>query len=236
MLPPTQGTTHNTAGCALPGSQLLVLPGEHVLLQTTQTPSLSQRVPATQKIKNHPATIRGGPKLNGQSKVPPCVFTGGGLHHSPTVVAGSSMDRICTGTKGKASGVRHTTGADRTTKKARRADEATAIAISHRPPEMPGALANFRVSQKANSMKTCTSIGYPMKSWTSVRTLSTNSTKTSTRNAILRTTAKPETKTGKRGRRLSLPETNSMAGRTCVRNDVEKMTDRGSQRPNNPNP
>ena len=60
----TQGTTPNTAGCALPGSQLPVLPvvprptlhfrngvSECVLLQTTQTPSLSQRVPATQNKK-----------------------------------------------------------------------------------------------------------------------------------------------------------------------------------------
>ena len=30
-----------------------------------------------------------------------------------------------------------------------------------------------------------------------------------------------------RGRRPSLPETNSMAGRTCVRNDVENKKDRG---------
>ena len=65
-VPATQGTTANTAGCALPGSRLPVLPGaprptlhfrngviEYVLLQTTQTPSLSQRVPATQ-IKNPP--------------------------------------------------------------------------------------------------------------------------------------------------------------------------------------
>ena len=56
-VPATQGTTANTAGCALPGSGLPVLPvaprptlhfrngvREHVLPQTAQTPSLSQRV------------------------------------------------------------------------------------------------------------------------------------------------------------------------------------------------
>ena len=86
-VPTTQNTTPNTADCALPGSRLPVLPAapppalhlrngvsEHVLLQTAQTPSSSQRVPATQ-VKRHPAT-RGGGKLNGQSKVLPCVFTG----------------------------------------------------------------------------------------------------------------------------------------------------------------
>ena len=62
-VPATQGTTPNTVGCALPGSRLPVLPiaprptlhfrngvTEQVLLQTAQTPSLSQRVPA-KKLK-----------------------------------------------------------------------------------------------------------------------------------------------------------------------------------------
>ena len=71
--------------------------------------------------------------------------------------------------------------------------EATAIAISIRPPERPGALANFRVSQQPNSRKTCT-----------------------------RKLQNQEPKTAIRGRRPSLPETNSMAGRACVRNDVEQ--------------
>ena len=102
------------------------------------------------------------------------------------------MDHRCTGTKGKrlVYGVQQAQTAPR--RKARRADEATAIAISPRPPEIPGALAIFRVSQKPNSRNTCT-----------------------------RKMQYEETKTAIRGRRPSLPETNSMAGRTCVRNDVE---------------
>ena len=58
------------------------------------------------------------------------------------------MDHHCTGTKkGKhlVYGVQGAQTAPR--RKARRADEATAIAISPRPPERPGALANFRKSQ-----------------------------------------------------------------------------------------
>ena len=83
---------------------------EHVLLQTAQTPSLSHRVPATQK-KNHPATIRGGRKLNGQSKLLPCVFTGSVVSDTPQ----GTRDSIwCT--EGKAQTAPR--------RKARRADEA----------------------------------------------------------------------------------------------------------------
>ena len=120
------------------------------------------------------------------------------LRHSPTVVAGSSTDHRCTGAKrDQVSKGQHLIYCVKVQtaprKKATRADEATAIAISPRPPERPGALAKFRKSQ-----------------WT-------NSRKTSTRKQRYQ-----ETKTAIRGRRPSSPETNSMAGRTCVRNVVEK--------------
>ena len=62
------------------------------------------------------------------------------------------MDCLCTGTKGEhlLYGVEAQTAPRR---KARRADEATAIAISPRPPERPGALTNFRKSVAMYSRK-----------------------------------------------------------------------------------
>ena len=159
-VPATQGTTANTAGCALPGSRRPVLPvaprptlhfrngvSEHVLLQTALTPSLSQRVPATQ-IKNHPATIRGGRKLNGQSKVLPCVFTRSVVSDTPQRLwPGAQWTIAVQGPKRESiwRNVQQAQTAPR--RKARRADEATAIAISPRPPERPRALTNIRLSQ-----------------------------------------------------------------------------------------
>ena len=67
---------------------------------------------------------------------PLCLHREWCLHHSPTVVAGSSMDRICTGTKGTASGVLRTTGADRTTK------EGKASGRSDRHCHLPSRLRN----------------------------------------------------------------------------------------------
>ena len=93
---------------------------EHVLLQTALKPSLSQRVPATQ-IKNHPATIRGGRKLNGQSKVLPCVFTGSVVSDTPNgcgrELSGLSLYREQRGTNVKvtASDIQRR-GANRATK------------------------------------------------------------------------------------------------------------------------
>ena len=107
-------------------------------------------------------------------------------------------------------------------RKARRVDEATAIAISPRPPERPGALAKFRKSVAMYSRKN----QYPYQ-----RPADNVSRKHRQR-------AQPicDVLPAIRGRRPSLPETNSMAGQTCVRNDVEIDKSRRSQRPNNPKP
>ena len=160
-VPATQGTTPNTVGCALPGSRRPVLPvaprqtlhfgngvSEHVLLQTALTPSLSQRVPATQN-KKPPCNNTWWTEIKRTVQSPPlCLHRECRLRHLPTAVARSSVDHRCTGTKkGKrlVYGVQQAQTARR--RKARRADEATAIAISPRPPERPGALTKFRVSQ-----------------------------------------------------------------------------------------
>ena len=53
-------------------------------------------------LKNHPATVRGGRKIKKTVQSPPlCLRRERRLRRSPTVVAGSSMDHRCTGTKGK---------------------------------------------------------------------------------------------------------------------------------------
>ena len=70
-------------------------------------------------LKSHPATKRGGSKFKVTVQSPPlCLHRERRLRLSPTVVAGSSMDHHCTGTKKgkKVSGVRRKTGADCTTK------------------------------------------------------------------------------------------------------------------------
>ena len=131
------------------------------------------------------------------------------LEDSPTVVAGSSMDCHCTGTKGE-----HLIYC---------VQQATDPAISlHRgvPPRSPegsGALPK---------LKEC---------------LAMYSRKARTRE--LRTTAYhgvPQRfrKRSQNGRRPSLPETNSMAGRACVRNVIlQTVSLRGSPRPgDNPKP
>ena len=158
-VPATRGATANTVGCALSGSGRPVLPVaprptlhfrngviERVLLQTALTPSLSQRVPATQNKKT-PCNNKWWTGIKRTVQRPPlCLHRECRLRHAPTVVAWSSLDCRCTGTKGKCLmyGVEAQTAPRR---KARRADEATAIAISPRPPERPGALAKFGKSQ-----------------------------------------------------------------------------------------
>ena len=147
----TQGTTPNTAGCALPGSRLPVLPvvprptlhfrngvSEYVLQQTTQTPSLSQSFPATQN-KKPPCNNTWWTEIGRTVQSPPlCLHRECRLRHAPTVVAGSSMAHRCTGNKGKASGVRRTTGADRTTK------EGKASGRSDRHCHLPSASGEVR--------------------------------------------------------------------------------------------
>ena len=73
------------------------------------------------------------------------------LRRSPTVVAGSSMDHHCTGTKGTASDVRRTTGG-----MPRHQPHATMRGVHPRSPEGPGASAYFRRCKAMNSRKTCT--------------------------------------------------------------------------------
>ena len=68
-------------------------------------------------LESHPATKRGGRKLNGQSKVLPCVFTGSVVSDTPQRLwPGAQMDCRCTGNKGTASGVQQQRGANRATK------------------------------------------------------------------------------------------------------------------------
>ena len=98
------------------------------------------------KIKNHPATIRGGRELNEQSKVLPCVFTGSVVSDTPQRLwPGTQWTVAVQGTKGQhlVYSVEAQTAPRR---KVRQANETTAIAISFRPPGKPGALAKFRVS------------------------------------------------------------------------------------------
>ena len=128
-VPATRGTKANTVSCALPRSRLPVLPvaprsmmhfrngvSEHVSLQTAQTPSLSQRVPATQN-KKPPCNNTWWTGIKRTVQSPPlCLHRECRLRHAPTVVAGSSMDCCCTrDQKGKVSGVWRR-GADRATK------------------------------------------------------------------------------------------------------------------------
>ena len=98
-------------------------------------------------LKSHPATTRGGRKLNGQSKVLPCVFTGSVVSDTPERLwPGAQWTVAVQGTKGQHL-VYSVEAQAAPRRKARRAAEATAIAISPRPPERPGALAKFRKSQ-----------------------------------------------------------------------------------------
>ena len=86
-------------------------------------------------LESHPATKRGGRKLNGQSKVLPCVFTGSVVSDTPQRLwPGAQWTVAVQGTKGQH--LVYTVEAQTAPRrKARRADEATAIAISPRPPE-----------------------------------------------------------------------------------------------------
>ena len=98
-------------------------------------------------LESHPATKRGGRKLNGQSIVLPCVFTSSVVSDTPQRLwPGAQWTVAVQGTKGQhlVYGVEAQTAPRR---KARRADEATAIAISPRHPKGPGALAIFKVSR-----------------------------------------------------------------------------------------
>ena len=98
-------------------------------------------------LESHPATKRGGRKLNRQSRVLPCVFTGSVVSDTPQRLwPGAQWTVAVQGTKGQhlVYSIEAQTAPRR---KARRADEATAIAISPRPPKGPGALASFRVSR-----------------------------------------------------------------------------------------
>ena len=199
--PGNSGTTANTAGCALPGSGLPVLPvaprptlhfrngvSEHVLPQTAQTPSLSQRVPATQN-KKPPCNNTWWTGVKRTVQRPPlCLHRECRLRHAPTVVAGSSMDCCCTGNKGTASGVKRR-GADRATKEGKASGRSDRHC--HLPSTPGGARGACDLQEEPGRVRV------PVASY--------NKTPSS-RNS---------------GRRPSLPETNSMAGRTCVRNGVE---------------
>ena len=67
--------------------------------ETAQTPSLSQRVPATQN-KKPPCNNTWWTEIKRTVQSPPlCLHRERRLRHSPTVVAGSSVDHRCTGTK-----------------------------------------------------------------------------------------------------------------------------------------
>ena len=105
--------------------------------------------PGDTKNKKPPCNNTWWTEIKRTVQSPPlCLHRERRLRHSPTVVTGSSMDHHCAETKkGKCLvyGVQQAQTAPR--RKARRADEATAIAISPRPPERPGAHAKFRVSQ-----------------------------------------------------------------------------------------
>ena len=141
--PGNSGTTANTAGCALPGSRRPVLPvaprptlhfrngvSEHVLLQTALTPSLSQRVPATQ-IKNPPCNNTWWTEIKRTAQSPPCVFAGSVVSDTPQRLwLGAQWTIAVQGPKRESiwRNVQQAQTAPR--KKARRADEATEIAIS----------------------------------------------------------------------------------------------------------
>ena len=123
---------------------------EHVSDETAHTPSLSQRVPATQKYKKKThCNTRGGRNLNGQPKVLPCVFAGSGVSATPQRLwPGAQWTIAVQGPKGERLLY--------CVRKRQRGGEV--IAISPRPPERPGAFAKDHKRMRAYSRKTRTSL------------------------------------------------------------------------------
>ena len=175
--PGNSGPTANTAGCALPGSGLPVLPvaprptlhfrngvSEHVLPQTALTLSLSQRVPATQS-KKPPCNNTWWTGIKRTVQSPPlCLHRECRLRHSPTVVAGSSLDCCCTGNKGTASGIERR-GADRATKGGKASGRSDRHCHLPSTPEGPVALEKSKVILAMYSKKTNTQ---PQPAWNCV--------------------------------------------------------------------